>query len=102
MQGRIADRYADVIVLTDEDPRSEPSMTILEQIASGCERTANTDALLLIPARREPTGKAYSIARPGDTVLLLGKGHEATIIGPDGPTPWDEIATAKEELQRYQ
>ena len=102
MQGRIANRYADVIVLTDEDPRGEPSMSILEEIASGCERPVNSETLLLIPDRREAIGRAYSIARPGDTVLLLGKGHEATIIGPDGAVPWDEIAVAEEVLRRYQ
>jgi UDP-N-acetylmuramoyl-L-alanyl-D-glutamate--2,6-diaminopimelate ligase len=42
---------------------------------------------------------AVSRARPGDTVLLLGKGHEGSIIGPSGPTAWDERAEAESALR---
>jgi UDP-N-acetylmuramoyl-L-alanyl-D-glutamate--2,6-diaminopimelate ligase len=101
-QGAIADRYADIIVLTDEDPRGEPSVAILEEIAEGCPSRTRRESLFMIPERREAIRKAYSLAKPGDTVLLLGKGHERSIIGPDGPSPWDEIAVAEEEFGPYQ
>jgi len=41
---------------------------------------------------------AFERARPGDIVLLAGKGHEQSIIGPDGPTPYDERSTAEVAL----
>ena len=41
----------------------------------------------------------YARARPGDTVLLLGKGHEGSIIGPSGPMDWDEKREAEEALR---
>ena len=100
LQGAIADRYADVIVLADEDPRSEEPIAILREIAAGCP--ARREGLHLIPHRREAIRTAFSLASPDDTVLLLGKGHETSIIGSDGEIPWDEIEVAKEELRAYQ
>ncbi len=100
LQGAVADRYADLIVLTDEDPRSEDRMEILRQIASGCPARVVGEDVLLIPDRREAIRRAVSLARPGDTVLLLGKGHETTIIGPREAMPWDETEVASEELER--
>jgi len=100
LQGAIADRYADAIVLADEDPRSEEPMAILREIASGCR--AGRPGLHLIPDRREAIRRAFSLASAGDTVLLLGKGHETTIIGSAGEIPWDEIEVARAELRDYQ
>ena len=55
--------------------------------------------LLLIPDRREAIAAAFEAARPGDMVLLAGKGHERSIIGPDGERPWDEGRVARELLE---
>lgn len=98
IQGRIADRYCSCIVLTDEDPRGERSEDILREIASGMVNHTMGEDLFLIPDRRDAIRKAYSVARSGDTVLLLGKAHEASIIYADGPQPWNEIRTAEECL----
>ena len=98
MQGAIADRFADLIVLADEDPRGEDAAAILLDIAAGCPaRTVDRD-LWLINDRRAAIAHAFALAGTGDTVLLLGKGHETSIIGPDGPQPWDEISVAGELL----
>ncbi len=99
MQGRIAARSCDVVVVTDEDPRGEDRMTILEHIAAGCEgKTRGTD-LFLEPDRPAAMRLAFAMARPGDVVLLLGKGHEGSIIGSAGSTPWDERAEAEKMLR---
>jgi UDP-N-acetylmuramoyl-L-alanyl-D-glutamate--2,6-diaminopimelate ligase len=90
LQGRAAGAHCDTLVITDEDPRGEDSMEILEQIAAGCEGRTRGKDLFLISDRREAIRFALSRARPGDAVLLLGKGHEGSIIGPQGPAPWDE------------
>jgi UDP-N-acetylmuramoyl-L-alanyl-D-glutamate--2,6-diaminopimelate ligase len=102
-QGRIAAAYADFIVLTDEDPRGEDSMYILEQIASGVyegrpDFFRRDETLFLWPDRPAAIRKAISLARPGDIVLLLGKGHENTIIYKDHAMPFDEIAEAERAL----
>jgi UDP-N-acetylmuramoyl-L-alanyl-D-glutamate--2,6-diaminopimelate ligase len=97
-QGRIAARWCDIVVLTDEDPRGEESMALLEQIASGCPELRRGERLHLIPDRPAAIRKAFSLARPGDLVALLGKGHENSIIYAGGAIPYDEIGEAERAL----
>ncbi|MBA2382594.1 MAG: UDP-N-acetylmuramoyl-L-alanyl-D-glutamate--2,6-diaminopimelate ligase [Chloroflexi bacterium] len=96
MMGRIAAEHARLVVVTDEDPRGEDSMAILEDIARGGEdggKRRDRD-LFLIADRPTAIAAAFERARPGDIVLLAGKGHEQSIIGPDGPRPYDERTAA--------
>jgi UDP-N-acetylmuramoyl-L-alanyl-D-glutamate--2,6-diaminopimelate ligase len=97
-QGRIAGDYSDIVILTDEDPRNEEPMAILEMIAAGCPGKKRDDELFLIPDRPAAIRKAVSLAKPGDLVLLLGKGHENSIIYRDRTDPYDEIREAKNAL----
>ena len=108
LQGKIAARYSDLVFLTDEDPRGEEPMTILEEIAKGCEadqgcevtrRMIRNETLFLIPNRPLAIRKAFSLAQQGDLVLLLGKGHENSIIYAAGPTPYDEFSEAEKALE---
>jgi len=118
-QGKIASLYSDIIVLTDEDPRGEVPMAILEEIAKGCEADQNCgenkscndqccvkfvrdENLFLIPDRLLAIRKAFSLARKGDLVLLLGKGHENSIIYKDYVMPFDEISEAEKALGEMQ
>ncbi|HYM83922.1 MAG TPA: UDP-N-acetylmuramoyl-L-alanyl-D-glutamate--2,6-diaminopimelate ligase [Candidatus Dormibacteraeota bacterium] len=101
MMGRIAGERCRVVVATDEDPRGEPPESIVEEIAAGAEaagRRRGVD-LLLIPDRSAAIAAAFERARPGDIVLLAGKGHEATILYDAGPRPWDERAEAESALR---
>jgi UDP-N-acetylmuramoyl-L-alanyl-D-glutamate--2,6-diaminopimelate ligase len=98
IQGRIASEYSDVVILTDEDPRGEVPMDILEEIAGGCEGRKRNEDLFLIPSRGEAIRKAFSLAGPGDLALLLGKGHENSIIYADRTLPYDEITEAEKAL----
>ncbi len=93
IQGAIADTYADTIMLTDEDPRSEDPATILGEIASGCSRSIG-ESLRLIPDRKEAIRAAFQCAQPGDTVLLLGKGHEKSIEYRSHSLSWNEAEIA--------
>ena len=98
-QGRVACQYADLVVLTDEDCRGEDPLAILQQIAAGCGgRTVGVDLVLEVE-REAAIAYAVAAARPRDVVVLLGKGHEASIIGPGGPRPWDERAAAVAALR---
>jgi UDP-N-acetylmuramoyl-L-alanyl-D-glutamate--2,6-diaminopimelate ligase len=99
MQGRAAAEHCDTVVITDEDPRGEDRMAIIEQIAKGCVGKKAGEDMFLVPDRREAIMLALSRAQPGDTVLLLGKGHEGSIIGPTGPGPWDEKSEAEAALR---
>jgi len=105
-QGKIAACYSDFIILTDEDPRDEKPMDILEEIEKGVcmdqeqktifERDKN---LFLIPDRPTAIRKALSLAQDGNLVLLLGKGHENSIIYADHVMPFDEIAETEKALE---
>ncbi len=98
-QGRIAADYSDIVILADEDPRGEEPMALLEEIAKGCPEMTRGESLFLIPNRPEAVRKAISLARAGDLVLLLGKGHENSIIYRDRTDPYDEIAEAQAALR---
>ncbi|MFL5649320.1 MAG: UDP-N-acetylmuramoyl-L-alanyl-D-glutamate--2,6-diaminopimelate ligase [Chloroflexota bacterium] len=102
LMGRIAGERARIVVVTDEDPRGEDSATINDAIARGAEAVGKRrdHDLLVIADRRAAIDAAFERARPGDIVLLAGKGHERSILGPDGPIAWDERAEAEEALRR--
>jgi UDP-N-acetylmuramoyl-L-alanyl-D-glutamate--2,6-diaminopimelate ligase len=100
MMGRIAGERTRLVVATNEDPRGEDPAAILDEIARGAEdagRTRDRD-LFLVEDRPAAIATAFERARPGDIVLLAGKGHEQSIIGPGGPEPYDERTAALEAL----
>ncbi len=100
MMGRAAGARSRIVVLTDDDPRTEDRMGILEQIAAGAEEAGRRRGhdLFLIPDRAAAIRFALELARPTDIVLLAGKGHEATLATAAGPIPWDEAAIARAAL----
>jgi UDP-N-acetylmuramoyl-L-alanyl-D-glutamate--2,6-diaminopimelate ligase len=100
--GRIAGERARIVVVTDEDPRGEDRDRINDAIARGAEAAGKRrdHDLLVIADRRAAIEAAIERARPGDIVLLAGKGHEQAIIGPDGPVSWDERSEAEDALRR--
>ena len=98
LQGKIAAEYSDIVILADEDPRGENPMELLEMIAQGCSGLMRGKTLFLIPDRKQALRKAFALAREKDTVLLLGKAHENSIIYKDKIIPYDEIAEAAAAL----
>ncbi len=100
MMGRIAGQRCRLVVATDEDPRGEDREGILDEIARGAESAGKRRGhdLLLVPDRPAAVAAAIERARPGDVVLLAGKGHERSIIGPAGPVPYDERGVALDAL----
>ena len=98
--GRVAAEMADLLVVTDEDPRFEDPRAINEQIAGGArERGARDEATLWVrDDRREAIGLAVRLAREGDTVLLAGKGHEQSIVYGAEKRPWDDRAAVRDAL----
>jgi UDP-N-acetylmuramoyl-L-alanyl-D-glutamate--2,6-diaminopimelate ligase len=102
LQGQLAGQYADEVILCEEDDRQENGQGIMDEIAAGAEKAGkvrDTD-LFLIHDRPKAIAFAISRAKKGDTVLLLGKGHEKTIEHADGEHPWDESAEARKALKR--
>lgn len=102
VQGRLAGEYADEVVITEEDDRDIDGREIMNQIAEGAESAGKVREkdLFLVHDRTEAINFALKRASTGDTVLLLGKGHEKTIERADGEHPWDELATAHQALRQ--
>ncbi len=103
VQGKLAGQYADEVVITEEDDRDIDGQEIMLQIASGAEDAGKVKDknLFLVHNREEAISFAFSRANPGDTVLLLGKGHEKTIERADGAHPWNEIEVARKALKKF-
>jgi UDP-N-acetylmuramoyl-L-alanyl-D-glutamate--2,6-diaminopimelate ligase len=97
--GAIAARLADLAVVTSDNPRSEDPPAIIDEIRAGMnEGEAEID---LEPDRRAAIGLALAAARPGDTVVIAGKGHEQGQEFAGGrKIPFDDRDVAREELRR--
>ncbi|MDP3962544.1 MAG: UDP-N-acetylmuramoyl-L-alanyl-D-glutamate--2,6-diaminopimelate ligase [bacterium] len=94
--GRIADMYCDEIILTDDDSYDENPEEITATIAEGI---ANKKSSIIVD-RRQAIAKALKKARPGDAVLITGKGTDPYLMGPNGTkTPWSDAEIAREELE---
>ena len=100
LQGEIAARFCDTVILTDEDPRGEDPVELLNMIAEGSKKEGKiiNENLFIIPDRPTAIRKAFSLAQGGDIVLLLGKSHENSIIYKNYVMPYDEIAEAEKAL----
>jgi UDP-N-acetylmuramoyl-L-alanyl-D-glutamate--2,6-diaminopimelate ligase len=92
--GAVADRFCTNIIVTEEDPRTENSLEILEQIASGIKNTRH----LIILDRMDAIRQAIELANKNDTVLILGKGNEDYIYRSNGKEDWIGDVTACEEI----
>ena len=100
--GRAAAEGADFAVFTNEDPRSEDPAAIVRAIgshAADAGRVRGTD-FIEVEDRGEAIREALSRAKPGDIVLIAGKGHEKSIVFADRSIPWDDREAAREELAR--
>lgn len=100
LQGEIAARFCDIVILTDEDPRGEDSVELLKDIAVGAEKAGKIMGkdLFITPDRPAAIRQAFKMAGKDDIVLLLGKAHENSIIYKDRVMPYDEIAEAEKAL----
>lgn len=101
LQGQIAAKYCDVVVLADEDPRGEDPVELLKQIAAGAEKEGKImdKDLFIIHERQKAIKEVFKMAQKGDIVLLLGKSHENSIIYKNYTMPYDEISEAKQALK---
>ncbi len=95
--GRVAAERCALVVLADEDPRLEDRLAIIDEIAAGARAAGarEGETLLIRPDRRDAVRAAIEAARPDDTVVLAGKGHESCIIVGTERLPWDEEDEAR-------
>jgi UDP-N-acetylmuramoyl-L-alanyl-D-glutamate--2,6-diaminopimelate ligase len=93
--GKAAERGADVVIVTSDNPRSEAPEAIADEIAEGL----STDVVVELD-RARAIELAIEQARPGDLVLIAGKGHEQGQEAQGVTTPFDDRDVARESLRR--
>jgi UDP-N-acetylmuramoyl-L-alanyl-D-glutamate--2,6-diaminopimelate ligase len=99
LMGKIAGELADLAILTSDNPRSEDPLEIIRQIEAGI--SAVPDARYeAVSDRREAIGRALDCARPGDFVVIAGKGHETYQIIGDQVLEFDDYQVARELLDK--
>jgi len=102
LMGAVASRLSDLVVITSDNPRSEDPQRIIDEIQRGitADTRKDTGQLLTIVDRRAAIAKAVEVAKPGDLVLVAGKGHEKYQVIGDQTLPFDDVAVAREALAR--
>ncbi len=95
IMGRIAEQHADLAIVTSDNPRSEGPEAIIAEVLAGMSEGAEA-----IVDRREAIGRAVERARPGDVLVVAGKGHEQGQEYADGrKVPFDDVTVAREALR---
>jgi UDP-N-acetylmuramoyl-L-alanyl-D-glutamate--2,6-diaminopimelate ligase len=97
LMGEAAGRGSDFVVLTSDNPRSEDPLAIINDAVVGLQKTGVKYSVE--SDRRKAIGLAMGEARPGDVVLLAGKGHEKVQVTREGSMPFDDLEVAREALR---
>jgi UDP-N-acetylmuramoyl-L-alanyl-D-glutamate--2,6-diaminopimelate ligase len=99
LMGEAAGAGSDFVVVTSDNPRSEDPHKIIEDILPGLKRSGN-QRYAIEPDRQKAIGIALGEARPGDMVLIAGKGHEKTQTTREGVFPFDDVQVARKQLEQ--
>ncbi len=110
LMGAVAGRLSDVVIVTSDNPRTEDPAAIVDDVlrgipgadrnGRGSRPPARGPEVMAIVDRRDAITKAVDVARPGDLVIVAGKGHEKTQTIGDRELPFDDVAMAREALAR--
>ena len=101
IRGAILAKYSDLVIITEDDSRDEDPEAIADGFIKGAKKQGKTLGKDLIKEldRKKAIKLALSKAQPGDLVLILGKGHEKTILRADGPHDFEDIEVVKKILK---
>ena len=101
IRGAILAKYSDIVIITEDDSRDEDPEKIAEGFLKGAKKHGKILGKDLFEEldRENAIKLAFKKARPGDLVLILGKGHEKTILRADGPHDFEDIKVAKKLLR---
>jgi UDP-N-acetylmuramoyl-L-alanyl-D-glutamate--2,6-diaminopimelate ligase len=101
VMGEVATREADVVIVTDDNPRSENPAEIRAAMLAGARTVPPSEAAVIIEEgdRRLAILRAITLAQPGDTVLVAGKGHETGQQVGDDMLPFDDVSVVRETLK---
>lgn len=96
--GEIASKKADFVIVTSDNPRGEVPAAIISAVVSGISAEARGQ-YIVEQDRREAIALAFSLAKPGDVVVIAGKGHEATQTIGASVLPFDDRSVSRELLR---
>ncbi len=101
IRGAILARYSDIVIITEDDSRDEDPDKIADAFIEGAKKGGKILGKDLFKEmdRKKAIELSFKMASPGDIVLILGKGHEKTILRADGPHPFEDIKVAKSLLK---
>lgn len=99
LMGAVASRLSDVVIVTSDNPRSEPAEAILDEIERGMNGGRGGERYRIVD-RRDAIAKALELAGAGDVVVIAGKGHETSQVLRDRTIPFDDRQVAREALGR--
>ena len=97
LMGEAAGKGSDFVVLTSDNPRSEDPRAVINDALVGLQKTGTKYTVEV--DRRKGIALAIGEARPGDIVLLAGKGHEKVQVTREGSAPFDDVEVAREVLK---
>jgi UDP-N-acetylmuramyl-tripeptide synthetase len=99
LMGAVAARLSDAVIVTSDNPRSEPPEAIIEEILAGMGNGRRAERQVVVD-RREAIARALEMAAPGDAVVIAGKGHETYQVLRDRTVPFDDRQVAREVIAR--
>lgn len=108
--GALAGRYADIVIITNEDPYHENPRAIMDEVAEGVPRGATKESkekvksqnFFIIEDRGEAIKKALELAGFSDCVVITGKGGEHAMVVGDAKIPWEENEVVKAQWKSIQ
>ncbi len=100
LMAEVSQKFADISILTAEDPRTESLSAILADMASAAESAGGKEGetFYRMPDRRDAIRQAVNMARPGDLVICCGKGHEQSMCFGTTEYPWDDRTALRAAL----
>ena len=103
MMAEVSGEFADISILTAEDPRTESLDAILEEMAAGVESQGGVEGVdyWRVPDRGEAIRLGVSMARPGDLVMACGKGHEQSMCFGTEEFAWDDRVAMRAALAEH-
>ena len=104
IRGELLAKHSDIVIITEDDSRDEPLDKIMQGFVNGATKAGKTldKDLFTEPDRKKAIKLALDKAKKGDLVLILGKGHEKTILRADGPHDFEDIKVTKNLLKAKQ
>lgn len=100
-RGEICAKNSDIFIVTEDDSRDEAPAEIAERFVEGAERAGmrRDENLFVELDRKKAINQAIKMAKKGDLVLILGKGHEKTILRADGPHAFEDLKVTRQALK---